>query len=487
MWNSDLNWRFIFRVCGFGLIIESLFIFISAGVAAWFDESTLPIISAGLVSLAAGLLIAIPAGYQKNAVIGKRESFITVTFVWILFATFGALPFIFSGTITFFPDAFFESSSGITTTGATIITNIDSMPKGILFWRSLMQWLGGLGIVVFSLAVFPLIGGEAAHLFDAESSGLTHDKFRPRVTQMAKRLWIFYLILTGSLTALLFAGNMSLFDAICHALTTISTGGFSTHQQSISFYNSIFIESVIIVFMTLGAVNFSLYYFLFKGRFKTFFKDEELRWFLGIIISGGLLVGVSLYFNQNAETNLNPFRNAFFQVISTFTTSGFSTGNFVQWGQVYWIIFIFFMVICGCAGSTSGGLKTVRAVVMAKNTFGQFRQLIHPRAIIPVRLNGKALSFETVQRLMAFSFLYIVVIFVSWLILTISGMPLVEALGAAVSCLGNVGPAIGTHGPSSTFVTAPTFAKWYLSFLMIVGRVEIFTALILFSPTFWKK
>jgi len=341
--------------------------------------------------------------------------------------------------------------------------------------------------VVFSLAFLPLIGGEAAQLFDAETTGLTHDRFRPRVTQMAKRLLLVYLILTASLVALLYVGKMEIFDAVCHSLTTISTGGFSTKQISITYWNSTYIETVLCVFMALGAINFSLYYFLFKGRFRTFFKDEELRWFLGIIVVGGLFIGASLFFNPNAEKDLNPFRNAFFQVISTFTTTGFSTGDFVASGQAYWIIFMFFMIICGCAGSTSGGLKTVRAVVMAKNTFGQFRQLIHPRAIIPVRLNRKALSFEVVQRLMAFAFLYIFVIFVSWFILTISGMGMMEALGAAISCLGNVGPGFGLHGPSGTFAAVPDFGKWYLSFLMIVGRVELFTALILFTPVFWRR
>jgi len=486
-WDTDLNWRFIFRACGLSLALESLFLFLSAGVAAAFGETVLPLVFAGIASLSVGALFAIPARTLKNAIIGKRETFFTVTSVWVLFSIFGALPYIFSGEITSFADAIFESTSGITTTGATVLTDIESMPRGLLFWRSLMQWLGGLGIVVFSLAFLPLLGGEAAQLFDAETTGMTHDRFRPRVTQMAKRLWFVYLILTALLFVLLYLGPMDLFDAICHSLTTISTGGFSTRQTSIGYYNSHYIEFIISIFMILGAINFSLYYFLFKGRFRTFFKDEELRWFLGIIVAGGLIVGASLYFNSNAEQHLHPFRNAFFQVISVFTTSGFSTGDYVVWGQAYWIVFMLLMVICGCAGSTSGGMKTVRAVVMTKNTFGQFRQLIHPHAIIPVRLNGKALSFEVVQRLMAFVFLYIFVIFVSWLILTISGLSLIEALGDSVSCMGNVGPALGAHGPAGSYSEIPAFAKWYLSFLMIVGRVELFTALILFTPVFWKK
>jgi trk system potassium uptake protein TrkH len=489
MWHSDLNLKFICRVCGLTLALEALFIFISAGVASLFDESPWPMALSGLATLLSGLTVFSLSGFRRNdnLLIGKRESFITVTLVWLLFAIFGALPYIFTGEIPNFADAIFESASGITTTGATVLTDIDTHSHGVLFWRSLMQWLGGIGIVVFSLAIFPLAGGGAAQLFDAESSGLTHDRFRPRVTEMAKRLWMVYASLTALLVALLFLGPMSAFDAVCHALTTISTGGFSTHQVSVSYWDSGYVETVLCVFMTLGAINFSLYYFLFKGRFRTFFKDEELRWFLGIIIVGGLLVGLSLCFDTDAEDSLHPFRNSFFQVISIFTTSGFSTGDFVSWGQAYWIIFLFFMMICGCAGSTSGGMKTVRAVVLAKNTFGQFRQLLHPRAIIPVRLNGKALSFEVVQRLMAFSFLYIFVIIVSWLILTISGMDMMEALGSSVTCIGNVGPGFGANGPSGNFALLSNFEKWYLSFLMVVGRVEIFTALILFTPVFWKR
>ena len=486
---SGLNWRFIFRVGGLILILESLFMFISSGVAFYYKGTdTQSLLISGIISLLSGFLILIPTGLRnKIKIIGKRESFISVFIAWFLFALFGSFPFFLSGEIPSFSNAFFESVSGITTTGASVLTDIDSMSQGLLFWRSLIQWLGGLGIVVFSLALLPLLGGEAGQLFDAESSGLVHDKFRPRITAVAKRLWSIYLGLTLLLTILLYLGPMDWFDAICHAFTTISTGGFSTKQASLAYWDSFYIEGISVLFMVIGATNFTLLYFLFKGKFRRFFRDEELRWYLGIIAVVSLLIAVCLYKNGFYPEITQTLRNSVFQVVSIFTTTGFSTGDFTEWGPFYWIVFILLMVVCGCAGSTSGGMKTIRAVVLAKNTVAEFSRLIHPRAIIPVRLNKKALSFGVVQRLLAFAFLYICIIFFSWLILTLSGMPFSEALGASVSGISNVGPGLGSISPSGSYAEIPLFAKWYLSILMIIGRLEIFTVLILFSPDFWKQ
>jgi trk system potassium uptake protein TrkH len=441
----------------------------------------------GIITLSAGLVLFFFSDYKtKFKIIEKKESCFGVTFAWIVFSLFGALPFILSGQVPSFTDAVFESTSGITTTGATILTGVEDLPKDILFWRSLVQWLGGLGIIVFSLALFPLLGGGAAHLFDAEATGLTHDKFRPRVTQMAKRLWLIYMSLTVVLIALLIHGQMNPFDAICHAFSTISTGGFSTKDINVAYWDSAYIETVTCIFMLIGATNFALLYFLFKGKFKRFYKDEELKWFIVIILIVSLIVGVCLQ-SDNPENHItDTLRIAVFQVISVITGTGFSTG-LAQWSPVYWIPFMFLMVICGCAGSTSGGMKVIRVVVLIKNTFNEFKRLIHPRAIIPVRVNGEALSFETVQRLLAFAFLYMLIIFVSWGILVFSGMSFMEALVAALSSLGNTGLGFGESGPSGDFAAIPAFAKWYMAFLMIVGRVEIFAVLILFIPEFWKN
>jgi len=488
MYGLGINWKFVVKVIGYVLVLESLFMLLAAGIAAYFHGTDIQaIIYSAIITLVFGLGIALPMGFKRKIkFIGKRESYLSVALSWTLFALFGALPFYISGAIPSFSDAFFESMSGITTTGSSVLTNIDAFPKGLLFWRSILQWLGGMGIIVFSLALLPLLGGEAAQLFDAESSGLTHDKFRPRVTQMAKRLWGVYLLFTFLVVILLWCGPMGLYDAVCHGFSTISTGGFSTKQASISYWNSVYIESVIIVFMIIGAINFPLLYFLLKGKIKKLFKDEELRWFFIIIFVASIIVGLKLFHAQNYDL-FTSFRKSFFQVISIITTSGYSTGDFSVWGSFLLIIFMFLMVVCGCAGSTSGGLKTVRAVVLAKNTVSEFERLIHPRAIIPVRLNGNALSFGVVQRLLAFVFLYICIIFASWGILTLVGMPFLEALGASISAIGNVGPGFGNIGPSGSYAEIPLFAKWYLSFLMVIGRLEIFTILILFTPSFWKR
>ncbi|MDR2843733.1 MAG: TrkH family potassium uptake protein [Candidatus Symbiothrix sp.] len=484
-----INWKFVLKVVGFIIIIESLFLFLSSAVADYYQGTdSLPLLYSAIITLIAGCVFVLVSGIRKKIhIIGRKESYLSVTLSWILFALFGALPFYISREIPAFSNAFFESMSGITTTGASILNDVDSLSKGLLFWRSLLQWLGGMGIIVFSLALLPLLGGEAAQLFDAESSGLTHDKFRPRVTQMAKRLWAMYLVFTFCVILLLWLGPMDWFDAICHGFTTISTGGFSTKQASIFHWNSMYVEGILCLFMIIGAINFPLLYVLFtKGNVKQFFKDEELRWFLFIILFASLLVGSGLFLHKHYD-GLTAFRQSFFQVIAIITTTGFCSADFLVWGPFYWIVFLFLMMVCGCAGSTSGGLKTVRAVVLAKNTIHEFERLAHPRAIIPVRLNRTALSFGVVQRLLAFAFLYISIIFVSWGILTFVGVPFIDALGASVSAISNVGPGFGSLGPTGSFEAIPEFAKWYLSFLMVVGRLEVFTILILFTPGFWKK
>ncbi|MDR2682629.1 MAG: TrkH family potassium uptake protein [Dysgonamonadaceae bacterium] len=483
----NINWKFIVKVIGYVLIIESLFLFLSAGVAWYFQGADRQVfVYSAMITLAAGIGMVLSAGFgTKTDIIGKRESYIGVAFSWITFALFGALPFYLSGLFSGFTDTFFESMSGITATGASILCNIDEMPKGLLFWRSVMQWLGGIGIVVFSVALLPLLGGGAAHLFDAESSGLTRDKFRPRVNQMAKRLFGMYLLFTALVIALLGIGPMGWYDAVCHGLTTISTGGFSTRQASTAYWDSPYIEGVQILFMALGSINFTLLYlFLFRGNAGKFCRDEELRWFLSVIGISVVVISAGLYLQHHYGV-VHSFRQSLFQVVSAITTTGFTTCNFSLWGPAYIILLLFLMVFCGCAGSTSGGLKVVRGVVLAKNTVNEFSRLIHPRAIIPVRLNDAALSFEVVQRLLAFIFLYIGIIFASWGVLTLCGIHFQEALGASVSLIGNVGLGFGELADSYAHVSP--VAKWYMSFLMVVGRLEVFTILILFSPGFWKR
>jgi len=487
--NFIINWKFVGRFIGSILWIESLLLFgmavfayLKDGVDMW------AFVWSGGIAFAVGSLLILLVGLRsKILLIGKKESYLTVALTWIVFAIFGAFPFLISGATSNFADAFFEATSGITTTGASVLSSLDTMPHALLLWRSILQWLGGLGIIVFSIVLLPLMG-SAAQLFDAETTGLTHDKFRPRVTQMATRILAMYIIFTMIVIALLgFVSPMAWFDAVCHGFSTISTGGFSTKTESIAYWNSMTVEAIVALFMIIGAINFPLMYMLFaKGEVKRFWKDEELRWFLAIILISTALIAFGLYYEHSCDA-ISAVRRALFQVVAVISTTGFCTADFSIWGSHYLILFLLLMVVCGCAGSTSGGLKVVRAVVLTKNTFQELQRLVHPRAIIPVRLNGNAVSFVVVQRLLAFAFLYIAIIYISWGILTIVGIPFEDALGAAVTAIGNIGPGFGALGPKGSFIDIPTFAKYYLAFLMVVGRLEVFTVLMLFTPGFWKR
>ena len=489
MSGPGLNWRFIVKVLGMILIMESFFILLASAVSFIYHEpdSKYLLISVGL-SLLFGLILVFSGNFaEKSNVVGKRDSFFTVTVAWLLFSLFGSIPFFISGSIPSFTNAFFETMSGFTTTGSSILTNVESMPHGLMFWRCMTQWLGGLGVVVFTLALLPLYGGGASQLFDAETTGLFHDKFRPRVVEVAKRIWGIYMAFTLVLILLFYLGPMELYDAICHAMTTISTGGYSTKQNSIAYWGSTYLEFVVIIFMIIGAINFSLYYFLFKKNFKRVLHDEEVRWFLSIIVVATVIIMVGLGVTNQEMGHFESFRNSLFHVVSLVTTTGFSTQDYIAWGPFFWLILLVLMVICGCAGSTSGGLKVIRVVVLVKNALNEFGRLIHPRAIIPVRLNGHVLSIDIVQRLLAFAFLYLVVILFAVMALLFVGMGFDEAVGAAITALGNVGPGLGNYGPSGSFAELSDVAKWILSFLMLVGRLELFTVLILFTPGFWKK
>ena len=485
---SLLNWHFVLRVLGFILCVESFFLALSGLVAYLYQSWDVGyLLFSGGLSLFIGILLLCFNTKKQARNIGKRESILAVALSWFTFSLFGMIPFYMSGVVGSVTDAFFETMSGLTTTGSSVLTNIDDLPKGIQFWRCLLQWLGGMGMILFSLALLPLLGGEAIQLYDAETTGITHDKFRPRVGQVAKRLWGIYLGLTLLLGVLLYLGPMDMFDAMCHAFSSVSTGGYSTRQASIAYWDSMYVNYVITLFMIMGSVNFTLFYFLFKGNFGRIRKDEELRWYLVVIFSLTLVVSIYLackgYFGSYGES----LHATIFQIVSVISTTGFTTVNYVSWESFYWIVFLLMMVVCGCAGSTSGGMKMIRLVVLAKNTNNEFKKQLHPRAIIPVRVNGAALSNDVVQRVMSFVFLYISIILFSWLFLALMGMEFDDALGASISSLSNAGLGLGQTGMSGTLAHAPDICKWYMSFLMIVGRLELFTILILFTPGFWKK
>ncbi|MFT3993495.1 MAG: TrkH family potassium uptake protein [Dysgonomonas sp.] len=485
---NSFNFRFIFKTVGFLLIIESLFMMASTIVAFYSHEfcGDAMLISSS-ITFFAGIFIRLLGTDDYEKPIGKRESFLVVSLAWIIMSAFGMLPYYLSGAIPDISNAYFETMSGFTTTGSSIILNIEEIPHGLLFWRSITQWIGGIGIIVFALAILPMLGGNASVLYDAETTGIVHERFRPRVTQVAKRLWITYVLVTGILFILLWLGPMNMFDSVCHAMATMSTGGYSTKQASIAYWNSPYLEYILSIFMFIGGVNFSLIFFLLKGVPKKLIYDEEFRWYAAICFVFILIISTCLYFSGQMNDFEYAFRTSLFQVTSVITTTGFATVDYMGWGAFYSLMICLLMLFCACAGSTSGGIKIVRIIVLCKNAVNEFKRQVHPNAILPVRLNKQVIPIDIVTKILAFMFLYLAILIISFLVLSFSGMGFEESVGSAISCMGNVGPGLGSVGPSGHFADIPTFSKWYLCFIMLTGRLELFTVLSLFMPAFWKK
>lgn len=469
-------------------ILETLFMLMATVVAFLYKGGDFYplLISSGILFGVGISLYAI--GFRANEyTAGRREGMLTVSLTWILLSLLGMLPFYLGGYIDNITDAFFETMSGFTTTGSTILTDIEALPKGVLFWRSLTQWQGGIGMIVFTVALMPILGGGATQMFNAETPGITHERFRPRVTQVAKRLWGVYVFLTVLLIGLLWIGPMNLYDAVNHALTAISTGGYSTKNASIAYWHSAYIEYVITIFMFIGATNITLIYFCLNGNIKKLFFDEEFRWFFWfVLIMTGITTGWIMYHGFFTDFP-TAFRQAAFQVVTLVSTCGFATENYIPWGPFFWMIVLILMFICGCAGSTCGGLKMGRFVILSKNLFNEFKKQTHPHAIIPVRMDSHIVSGEVVHRVLAFAFAYMSLIVLSCIVLMLDGLGFEESIGAAVSAISNVGPGLGKLGPVDNFSEVPVVSKWFLSLLMMTGRLEIFTVLTLLVPGFWKQ
>ena len=483
-----LNVRFIIKMLGMMFILETLFMLVATLVAFLYGGDDLfPFLWSSGILFAAGVLFYLVGFRANERSAGRREGMLTVALTWALLSFFGMLPFYLGGYIDNVADAYFETMSGFTTTGSSTFSDVEALPRGILFWRSLIQWQGGIGMIVFTVALMPIFGGGAIQLYDAETSSITHERFRPRVTQIAKRLWGIYLFLTILVAFLLWLGPMDLFDAVNHAMTTIATGGFSTRNASVGYWDSPYVEYVIAIFMCVGATNMTLIYLAFKGQLGKLWRDEETRWFYAIVACAVLITALYLYTRGIEGDAERAFRLAFFQVSTLISTTGFYTADFIAWGPFFWLVALMLMVVCGCAGSTSGGLKAGRVMILAKNLFNVFKKQTHPSAIVPVRVNGHAISTDVVHKILAFTFVYLSLIVFSCLILTLDGMPFEEAIGAVISSLGNVGQGLGSLGPVGNFSGLSDFTKWYLSFLMMTGRLEIFTVLTILLPGFWKQ
>ncbi|MDR0572459.1 MAG: TrkH family potassium uptake protein [Tannerella sp.] len=485
-----INILYIVKTLGSILILETVFMLMASFMALLYGESDIipMFVSSGIMCFA-GLLFFF-TGYKANEYLaGRREGMLTVTLTWLLLSFFGMLPFYIGGYIDQFADAYLETMSGFTTTGATVLADIESLPHGVLFWRSLLQWQGGIGMVVFTVALLPMFGGSASQLYDAEVTGFSHDRFRPRVTQVAKRLSSVYIFLTLLFTLLLWAGPMNFYDALNHAMAGISTGGYSTKNESIAYWDSAYVEYVMMFCMCIGGMKLPLFFFALKGDFRQFRNDEETRWYLLFIVAF-IVITVAWLFYNGYETGVddveNTIRKGAFQVISLATTTGYVTSDFISWGQFYWLIALFLMIICGCGGSTSGGLKMGRALILVKNMYNEFRKQTHPAAILPVRVNGRVISQDVIHRVQIFLLVYILLIGFNWMFLLLNGLNFEEALGMAVATISNAGLSLGSLGDGNLH-NLSAVSKWCISFLMMVGRLEVFTVLTILLPGFWKR
>lgn len=450
------------------------------------DNDIAVLLETGLGTSLFGFSVWFQTRKADKSDLGKREGYLIVTLGWVLMSLFGALPFVLHGSIPNYSDAFFETMSGFTTTGASILSDIESLPHGLLFWRSFTQWIGGMGIIVLSLAILPLLGIGGMQLYAAEVPGITKDKFHPRVKETAKRLWVIYLAFTLLETFLLMIAGMSFFDAINHSFTTMATGGFSTKNASTAHFTSPFIQYIFIVFMFFAGMNFTLHYLAIHRNFSFFKNNDEFKsYFYFIIIVSVFITLVHLpYVDFHPE---EAFRQSLFHVVSLVTTTGYVSSNYEHWAVFSRMIFLILLFIGGSAGSTGGGIKVVRHLLLFKNGFLELKRLIHPRAVIPTRLNGKSVTPEIISNVQAFFILYILIFVFGAIMLSFMGVDFISALGAAATCIGNVGPGFGTVGPVANFGHLPDLAKWLLSFLMLLGRLELFTVLIIFTPYFWKK
>lgn len=481
------NVKVILKIIGALLMMNGGLMLTSIPFSIYFNEGDLmAIIASSMITTATGILFWLLARGNTRTELQKRDGYLIVTLGWISMSAFGSLPYIFSGAIPDFTNAFFETISGYSTTGATVLNDIEAVHKGILFWRSMTQWIGGMGIIVLTIAILPILGIGGMQLFIAEAPGITPDKLQPRIKETAIRLWAIYIGLTGLEFLLLWVGGMSFYDAINHALTTMATGGFSTKNASIAYYESPFIQYVIIVFMFLAGTSFTMTYYVFKGNFAKVFQNEEFRFYLIFTLTVSLLVGLVIY-NLGHDTFEKSIRDALFQVVSIVTTTGYVTHDYTAWTYFLTVIFFLLLFAGGSAGSTAGGVKLVRHILLIKNSFVEFKRILHPSAIIPVRFNGKAVNREIIYNILAFIMIYILIFCAGSIAVASFNIDFMTALGAVGTSLGNIGPGVGEVGPVDNFFHLPNPVKWILSFLMLVGRLELFTVLLLFTPYFWKK
>jgi trk system potassium uptake protein TrkH len=450
------------------------------------DGSFLSLLYSFIITSGSGVVFFFILKTADCSALTQRESMAIVTLSWISAGFFGSLPFLFCGSIPDLTNAYFESISGFTTTGASILSDIESLPQGILFWRSLTQWMGGMGIIVLSIAILPFLGVGGMQLYKAEIPSPVVDKLQPRISDTAKTLWKVYLLITVIEIVLLSLGGMPLFDSICHAFCTMPTGGFSTQNASIAQYNSTYFEVVIIIFMLLAGINFSLHFKLLKGDFKVFGKDPECRVFLIIVSILTLMVAFNIHGTIYKSIG-HAFRFAAFQVSSIITTTGFVTADYAQWPALSQIILFSCMFIGAMAGSTGGAIKIMRIILLVKQGYQGIFRLIHPHAVRPIKLGGKPVPADVLNSIWGFFILYIVLFFLAVVAVSANGLDVITSFSSVAATIGNVGPGFGLVGPVTNYLSVPDPSKWVLIFCMILGRLEIYTVIIMLVPAYWRK
>lgn len=482
----------------FGILVnmESIFLLFAMLVAIFYGEdSWLCFLLTALGTFAVGSFCIYLSRKEINKRMNRADNFLIVALSWIVFSAVGMVPYLCLADMDV-ASAFFETMSGFTTTGATCINDIESLPKSLLFWRALTQWIGGLGIVVFSFALIPVYEMKNSNIYSAEVTGLGLDKLRPKIGSTARRVLLIYLVLTGACAFFYWLGPMNLYDAVCHAFTTIATGGFSTHSKSIAYFQSSYLEYVASVFMIVSSLNFSLYYYMSIRRSRVLFRNEEVRVFLSYIAVA--VVGfVLLFYFSPVPASAEPFmpkgfeetfRTALFHVSSIATSTGLSAQKFdyVAWGASFWMPTVVIMAIGACAGSTAGGIKIIRIIICAKSVFNELVLMLHPRAVLGVRIGKQIVPDNKVRQALSFIFIYILLVVIAMTCYSLLGADVDTALGSSISMLSNVGPGTGITGPAGTFAVVPPAGKWLMSAYMLIGRLEIFTVLFLFMPTYWK-
>jgi len=474
----------VLSVLGFIICAVGAAMLAALAFALYFDEPDVQaILISALISIAVGAFLMLFMRRLEGDELRAREGFAIVTFGWIVAPLFGSLPFLLSGAIPNFTDAYFESVSGFTTTGASILSDIESLSQGLLFWRAMTQWLGGMGIVVLSLAILPLLGVGGMQLFKAEFAGPTKDKLTPRIAETAMILWSVYVLMTAVETGLLMAGGMSFFDAICHSFATIATGGFSTKNASIAHFNSGYIDVVVTAFMFIAATNFPLHYAALSGKFR-YFRDNEFQFFsISAVVATALVVPFLL----SDYDLLTSIRHAAFNVVSVMSSTGFASADFALWAPMAQIVLLLLMFPAACAGSTGGGMKNVRVLLLLKTAMNELKHLIHPQAVIPVRYNGRMVEQDILFNIAGFIILYLVTFATATIAVTATGLDLVTSLSAVVAAMSNIGPGLGMVGPMANYGGLPDLVKWILGACMVIGRLEIFTVFVLFSRVFWRS